>query len=357
MHIMIKDSFYKRLSRFLSRYCYRITHFYFYKNYFKFKRLKDKYKGERAFIIGNGPSLNQTPLYLLKNEYTFAFNRFNLMLERIGWLPNFYMVDDAIVAEDMQEEVSEMIKKTQMSFFPDVDKLDNRNFLDFISFDKNVYFLHQDPVKFSNFLPHVGTGGTVIYPAFQILKYLGFDEIFFIGVDVNYKLHKTTDVLDEKEVTSIQSKKDDDPNHFDPRYFGKGRKYHQPDQTTVDRILSGLNFLAEYFSKTKCKVYNAGYNSNVKSFQKMDFIQALGYSEDEIKSKFEDLINGYGIDSFLTLESESVEHSEDVMWSENKVIKIKLDEALNLIKEKILTHLPLGPFDNHYYFLNRDFIK
>ncbi len=32
-------------------------------------QLKDKYKGERVFVVGNGPSLNKTPLYLLKNEY------------------------------------------------------------------------------------------------------------------------------------------------------------------------------------------------------------------------------------------------------------------------------------------------
>ena len=40
----------------------------------KLRRLKDKYKGERCFILGNGPSLAKTDLSLLRNEYTFGLN-------------------------------------------------------------------------------------------------------------------------------------------------------------------------------------------------------------------------------------------------------------------------------------------
>ena len=36
--------------------------------------LKDIHKGERCFIIGNGPSLNKLDLSKIKDEYTFGVN-------------------------------------------------------------------------------------------------------------------------------------------------------------------------------------------------------------------------------------------------------------------------------------------
>ena len=37
--------------------------------------LSDFHKGERCFIIGNGPSLRETELTKLKGEFTFGLNR------------------------------------------------------------------------------------------------------------------------------------------------------------------------------------------------------------------------------------------------------------------------------------------
>ena len=66
----------------------------------KWDRIKNKYKNKRVFLIGNGPSLNNTELYLLKNEYTICFNHFDLFFERINWTPTFYSVTDELVLKD-----------------------------------------------------------------------------------------------------------------------------------------------------------------------------------------------------------------------------------------------------------------
>ena len=47
-----------------------------------FENYKDKHKGQRAFMIANGPSLSETKLDLLKNEVTFAMNRVPLIYEQ-----------------------------------------------------------------------------------------------------------------------------------------------------------------------------------------------------------------------------------------------------------------------------------
>jgi hypothetical protein len=43
--------------------------------------LKDVHRGERCFIIGNGPSLKKTDLSRLSGEFTFGMNRFYLLFD------------------------------------------------------------------------------------------------------------------------------------------------------------------------------------------------------------------------------------------------------------------------------------
>jgi hypothetical protein len=45
----------------------------------RLQSLKNVHNGRRAFIIGNGPSLKQTDLSRLKNEFTFGLNRIYLL--------------------------------------------------------------------------------------------------------------------------------------------------------------------------------------------------------------------------------------------------------------------------------------
>ena len=75
-------------------------------NYEKWKKLEDIYLGKRVFLIGNGPSLNKTPLHLLKGEITMCFNRFDLMTDRIGWNPTMYAVSDHRVANNTSEIIN-----------------------------------------------------------------------------------------------------------------------------------------------------------------------------------------------------------------------------------------------------------
>ena len=61
---------------------------------------KRKHEGQRAFIIGNGPSLNQCNLSLLRNEVTFGVNAIYLNRAKMGFYPTYYVVEDEFVAED-----------------------------------------------------------------------------------------------------------------------------------------------------------------------------------------------------------------------------------------------------------------
>ncbi len=197
-------------------------------------KLKNKYKGQRIYIIGNGPSLREINVSLLKNEYTFSFNRAYLAYKNWGFSPSFYSVIDRVVLKDNKHEINNMISnkslyKDTLFFFPFwSDKI--------IKKDKNVFFLKEkvkrvfdDRVnKTLNLLGNVGATSV------QIALYLGFKEIVLVGIDANY-VEKPKNIKEiDNRVYGVNWKVyegtgDDDPNHFLPNYFGKGKRYSIPN--------------------------------------------------------------------------------------------------------------------------------
>ena len=313
------------------------------------KELRNAFEGKTVYLIGNGPSLNKTPLFLLKNEYTMVFNRFGLMLERLNWTPFFYSTTDDLVLENIIDEAIDHSKVAKYSFFPDISF---RGKVFFKKFPKknNILWLNQIPkLDFSNKLPDVFLGGTTIYEGIQILKYLGFTKIVLVGVDMNYKIHNTAKKISEYG-SEIVSSKDDDPNHFDPRYFGEGKKYHQPEEHVINNIFNSLKFLSKYVNKCNdFEILNASIESKLDYFKKINFEEELGFSDCKKEKMFEDLLSdknaGY-IDSFPLTNIKEVEKFREL----NK-FRIKLKEAVKLIPKLTNKYTVMGPFKNEMYFL------
>src|SRR5262249_39479466 len=59
-------------------------------------RFKDRHRGGRAFILGNGPSLNQQDLTPLKEEITFGTNTFWKHPQIGQWQPTYYCLVDPL---------------------------------------------------------------------------------------------------------------------------------------------------------------------------------------------------------------------------------------------------------------------
>lgn len=316
------------------------------------KKLKGAYAGKRVFLVGNGPSLNKTPLHLLTNEYTMCFNRFNIMFERLGWVPKFYMCADPLVANDMAAEINEIVPQVQIAFFPDIHThgLDFRTFID----DReNVQWMSPDFKGFYFDLPKVALGGTVAYPALQVLTYLGFSELYLIGVDMNYQIHKT---VQEIQGTDVQSKNDDDPNHFDPRYFGKDRKYHQPVQHIMDNMLGSLDYAAQQIKDhSNTNVMNAGIGSMVESFPRVDFQSLFNYTDDEAYELMaKPFAASLKVNSFEELLEKvpQFKSKEEVPGNADYFI-LEQEAGVNAIKEMIFDYIPFGPHKNIYLFVSR----
>ena len=61
-----------------------------YKSFYnrkKLKKLSNFYKGEKAVIVCNGPSLKETDFSLLNDVYTFGLNKINLLPKQFNFKP------------------------------------------------------------------------------------------------------------------------------------------------------------------------------------------------------------------------------------------------------------------------------
>ncbi len=351
-------TFGRRLWNILSQNAYRFTSLYGYREISRWRRVRGKYGGERLFLIANGPSLNITPLYLLRDEYTIAFNRFGLMLERLNFVPDFYMVSDGEVGKDIKDDIFYFIEKSDMVFVPDIAKGDNVYFRKFMPrSDKVMYMFGIRSRYYSHSLPFVGDGNTVIFPAFQVAEYLGFKEIVVVGNDMNYVLHTNAETLKEEKIAdhvnqTVRLEADDDPNHFDYRYFGKGRVCHQPTEYNIGKIFDNLDTVARNAGKRGVKIMNAGYNSKVTCFEKKDFFEVLGYSDEKISRMFGDLVAGFGYGSLEEFMKEATRRDGD--WEEDiSLVSVECHAAERIVKEKIEKYIPVGPYRGNLYFINR----
>jgi len=312
--------------------------------------LKNKYSGERLFVLGNGPSLNKTPLHLLKGEYTMCFNRINLLFERISWLPDFYVMTDDLLIQDMHQELnSEILDKVGLGFFPDLHP-SNVSFKDRIGNRDNVYYLKTDKPEFSKDLPNCGINKTVVNAGLQIGAYLGFKEIYLLGVDMTFADRS----VKKENSRDWEAKDDDDINHFDPRYFGKGRKYHNP---TVHEMMEQFKKGKQFFEGLGVNVYNAGIGGKLQVFERVDFTRLFDVTPEQELNKLLSGIEGINVKGTLKETFPNallVESDKD--WDDSKRELICNSEiGLRNISGKIHDFIPLGPYQNKYVFLSRKF--
>lgn len=237
----------------------------------RLKSLQDKYWGKRIFIMGSGPSLNRTPLEKLSGEFTFGVNRVYLLFDRIDWRPTFYTVVDWRVGPDCADEINDLRGMT--FFFPE-------RFRGLLREAEDVYWYWHGPAEDraqALFADDMSGGirgaGSVTGSAIQIAYHMGFDPIYLIGVDADYKIRASVkqsgpDRFGDGILLHLESTADDDPSHFDPRYFGKGRRWHNPN---VPRMIEGFQNCKIAVEAQGRRIYNATVGGKLEVFERVEF--------------------------------------------------------------------------------------
>ena len=216
---------------------------------------KDKYSGKRCFVIGNGPSLRQMDLSLLKGEMTFGLNRIYLLFPELGFSTSFLVSVNDLVLEQCAADMSGL----QLSKFV---TWRSRHW---IKKDKDTIFIDTDFTGPEIFCPdalgRIFEGFTVTFVALQLAFFMGFQEVNLVGVDHNFA---TKGPANETVISQ-----GDDPNHFSSAYFGKGFRWQLPDLEGSERAYRLA--LAAYRDAGR-RVQDATLGGKLDIFPKVDYL-------------------------------------------------------------------------------------
>lgn len=225
----------------------------------KLKALKDKHKGERVFIIATGPSLTLEDVNMLKGEHTIGVNTIFRLYDKIDWLPEYYMFLDKDGFDKLGREgsldlenfattncfVNSLCKKygqSSKSIFL------HMNWLDHWWNNKSRKFKYNP-----NLVYGIYDFYSVSHSAMIMAIYLGFKDIYFIGVDNNYLGSKT---------------------HFEKSSSDYDFDYESALRTQ-QAMDAGYDAVAKISKKMGVSIYNATRGGQVKAFPRVKLEDVL----------------------------------------------------------------------------------
>lgn len=219
--------------------------------------LKDRHRGKPMLVVGNGPSLNQTPLDDFAHVPSIGMNKIDLIYPRTTWRPELVVCMNNLVAKQNQDVFASgdiptfVAWKARWYLRPE-----NRKKLNFFDTTLSNAF-STNPVQ------GFGSSATVTYIALQMAYWMGADPVIIFGVDHSFKY--TGPEL------SYQKREGPDTNHFDPNYFKAGTYWGTPDldQAEIDYTLARHAFEAD-----GRKVYDATVGGQLEVFEKIGLEQA-----------------------------------------------------------------------------------
>jgi uncharacterized Rossmann fold enzyme len=223
-------------------------------------RLKDKHKGERCFVVGNGPSLTTGDLDKLKKENTFAANRIFRIFDRTEWRPTYYVCEEDEIFKNSQDEIAANIRCPAFYSRDSILGLDKFHLKDFFFFflDHRATWKPSLTAEFSEEPFIIQCGQTVTYACLQLAAYMGFGEIYLLGCDNTFN----RGVKANGEMI-----------------FGNGDRYHFDDgyistniySTQIDVINAAYRAAREYCEARNIKIRNATRGGTLEVFERVDF--------------------------------------------------------------------------------------
>ena len=229
----------------------------------KARKYRDKYKGRRCFVIGNGPSLSSDDLDKLdrNGEITFACNKIYNIFSKTEWRPDFYFLTDVWVLKSATKDILNIVPK-ECSFYNyafcngHILWVDEENIIPIYNMPE------QDSVdrmpRFSKDISvHHCIGSSVTYTMLQAAYYMGFKEVYLIGYDHFTESLKKTKMCDH----FYDSSKD---NLWDmiPKYTKIDNHIKLNNAYRAARIA---------FEEDGRNVYNATRGGHLEIFNRVDF--------------------------------------------------------------------------------------
>lgn len=234
------------------------------KNKKNLEKLRGAYKGQRCFIICNGPSLRAEDLTKIyeHGDLSIGINAIARIYDRTPWRPTFLSAADDIV---FSKKNKELVKNCECGY----KMYDRTRFLKslgakekkiYLSFDESLELL--DNPQFSDDatkkLPSIGTS---TYTMIEFAVFLGCTEIYILGCDMSYAVNLNRDGT----ITYNDSGKD---------YFASKEGYatsSKANPVPTWQMKVAYDCAAKYAREHGLNIYNATRGGKLESFERIDF--------------------------------------------------------------------------------------
>jgi len=237
---------------------------------------KDLFRGQRCFIIGNGPSLKEQDLSLLQKEQTFVCNWFPLSEQFEQLQPKHYCVCTPTIfnswkSPEFNKELHSLLKKGGANMkkwlpFDFKEYIEKNQIFD----SEEVFYLLSSPryrtttsldkkewmnLDLSHPVDHAYS--VIIEYCLPIAFHLGFREIYLLGCDCNYFFN------------------DEGAQYFYPE------EKHTSEQLPLDtlekhwgengRVFTAYAVAKKTFERHDCKIYNATKGGCLEIFPRVNY--------------------------------------------------------------------------------------
>lgn len=217
---------------------------YYNKEIEKFKHMCKAHR--RCFIVATSPSLTSGDLQILNQNHEFCISMNKIFMYEEDWTSDIYACIDSVLLGECEKEVDDYA--SPVKFIGDSNE-------EFWSREhKNTYKIHAITMDCYDVVPgfsenicqKVYIGATVTYVCIQIAVYLGFKEIYLLGVDCNYTKNSTNNYFYNSDVV-------DNKNHHE------------------DRMILSYQAAKKYADAHGIKIYNATRGGALEVFERVDF--------------------------------------------------------------------------------------
>lgn len=220
-------------------------------------QLRNRFQGKPMLVVGNGPSLNKTPLDDFLGIPAIGMNKIDLLYNRVKWRPSIVICVNNLV---VKQHWSSFIKSEVPVFLSWKSRLIGKH-----QYKETVnYFLSLPNQKFSLDLAQgVGTSATVTYSALQFAYFMGANPVILFGVDHSFSF--------QGQKGQYQERKGKDINHFDPNYFQEGSWWGTPD---LEASEIGYLKAKEVFEQDGRRILDATIDGKLEIFPKISLEEA-----------------------------------------------------------------------------------
>ena len=216
------------------------------------------YRGRRAFLIGNGPSVQVEDLDKLTSEITFCCNRFHLAYQKTRLRPTFTISGDRQMIEDFGEEIATLSESVVFFIHPKRPVFSGR----YIWIPYKDIVTPISPNIYDFIFPH---GGSLI-AALNVGYFMGIREFYMYGVDHNVKW--TSKVSD-----NVFRSAEGDENHFIMNYRN-GQSWCPP---WLDGIEKGFLAWSSKLSEEHGSLYNLTRGGNLDVVPRKNFNDIVAF--------------------------------------------------------------------------------